>query len=169
MSNLLSKKNISRVFQLLVVIFVISRLAPQIYSNWQKQGLDLKSFDVLNVANNEIEPLFVHKKNFIIFWASWCAPCKLEMMRIKRLVDSQDVRADRVIALNPFESLSEVQKFVATTDYPFRFLSDEGLLAQRLDVKGTPTFLWVKDETIIKMSTGVHLTGLFRLESFLQD
>lgn len=169
MSNLLTKKNLSKFFQFLIVAFVISRLAPQIYSNWQKQGMELESFDTLNVATNEIESLFLYEKNFIIFWASWCAPCKLEMMRIKRLVDSQDVRADQVIALNPFESLSEVQKFVATTDYPFRFLSDEGLLAQRLDVKGTPTFLWVKDETIIKMSTGVHLTGLFRLESFLQD
>lgn len=169
MSKLLTKKNFTRIFQIFLVVFVISRLAPQVYSNWQKQGMELESFDTLNVATNEIEPLFLYEKNFIIFWASWCAPCKLEMMRIKRLVDSQDVRADQVIALNPFESLSEVQKFVATTDYPFRFLSDEGLLAQRLEVKGTPTFLWVKDETIVKMSTGIHLTGLFRLESFLAN
>lgn len=169
MSKLLTKKNFTRIFQIFLVVFVISRLAPQIYSNWQKQGSELESFDTLNVATNEIEPLFLYEKNFIIFWASWCAPCKLEMMRIKRLVDSQDVRADQVIALNPFESQSEVQSFVATSDYPFRFLSDEGVLAQRLEVKGTPTFLWVEDETIVKMSTGVHLTGLFRLESFLQD
>lgn len=169
MSKLLTKKNLTRFFQVLLVAFVVSRLAPQIYSNWQKQGMELESFDTLNIATNKIEPLFLYEKNFIIFWASWCAPCKLEMMRVKRLVDSQEVRADQVIALNPFESLSEVQKFVTTTDYPFRFLSDEGLLAQRLEVKGTPTFLWIEDETIVKMSTGVHLTGLFRLESFLQD
>lgn len=163
----MSKKKIFTILQFALFAFVLYRIVPQFYSHWQKQGQSVKSFEVLNLVTTQKEQLFINSKNFVIFWASWCAPCKLEMNRVKSLVEAGNVRADQVIALNPFETDEAVKTFLQQQSYPFRFLSDEGRLSSSLDVKSTPTFLWIKDETIEEMSSGIHLTGLFRLEKFL--
>jgi cytochrome c biogenesis protein CcmG, thiol:disulfide interchange protein DsbE len=88
---------------------------------------------------------------FINFWATWCAPCELEMPFLQSRFErySPDVV---VLAVNYGEQPEDVAEFVHRLNLTFPVLLDPTAEIQRLyRVRGYPTTLVVDQEGIIQV------------------
>lgn len=156
---------------LLLLGFLIANQAPTIANNFRKEGLKLEGLKSL-VINSEKEGQTaefppIEKKAMAIFWSTTCAPCKLEMARLKSSVENGKIPKSSLFAINPFEGRSEIKKFLAKNDYPFTFIEAPGI-SQALNVRGTPTTLFIEKGKVLSIKTGISLTGIWKAEAFFE-
>jgi thiol-disulfide isomerase/thioredoxin len=98
----------------------------------------------------------------VIFWASWCAPCKLEMQRLKSSVEAKRIPSERLFAINLFESPEVQAQFQRREQYPFTFLE---LRPFPWEIQVTPTLLLLENGRVVSQSSGLSLWGIWRAES----
>lgn len=67
----------------------------------QSHGGSLRDVDV-TTATGSIEPLGAHMRDvtLLVFWASWCGPCKLEMPIVDRFAAGETDTRISVLAVN---------------------------------------------------------------------
>ena len=168
MKKYLTKSNI---FTLLLVLFVIWRQAPLFMSNAQMEGTSLPSqmYPVVSSTAGSTEVEFPPKgsKAITIFWATWCGPCKIEMQRLQSSIQDKNISGSQIFAINPFEPTPVVKKFLAQNKYDFTFI-DASDVSNKLQVAVTPTTLFIENNIITKMSSGMSLIGIWRAEWFLR-
>lgn len=74
------------------------------------------------------------------FWATWCAPCLIEMPELEALYQQERTSGLRILAINPGESADVIQTWVEELDLHFDILLDQGRQIERLyRVRGQPT------------------------------
>jgi thiol-disulfide isomerase/thioredoxin len=104
------------------------------------------------------------------FWASWCAPCRLEK---PILAAAARKHADSVhfIGVNVLDGLQDAQRFAQEFDIPYPSLyDDDGSLLRAYQVVGLPTTVFVTADGRI---SGAHrgpfvgAEGTRRLEDYL--
>lgn len=84
------------------------------------------------------------------FWASWCQPCRAEMMELQELVDSQP-DSPRVIAVNLGETITSVENWVADLGLAYSVLLDPQLaVASLYGIRGLPTTYLLDSQLTIK-------------------
>lgn len=161
----------SNLFTLIIVAVVVFLQAPSFLNNIQQSGNKIVSqeYEVITSTSSTGEKVLFppQKRSIAIFWASWCAPCKLEMARLKSSVENGTLAKESVFAINPFEEILTIRKFLAQNDYPFTFINAPGV-AQDINVQATPTTIFIDENTITSMSSGMSLTGIWRAEFFLR-
>jgi cytochrome c biogenesis protein CcmG, thiol:disulfide interchange protein DsbE len=101
--------------------------------------------------------------SIVIYWASWCAPCKLEMARLKSSVESGSIPGSRVYAVNIFEPLKTITDFLKTNKYPFKFVNG-GRAEEIFKITATPTTVILIDSKIYSVSEGLSLVGIWKTE-----
>lgn len=99
-----------------------------------------------------------------IFWATWCAPCKFEMLRLKKSVEAGKLPRGRVFAVSLNEDAETVLSFLQKNPYPFTFLASSKA-DEVLPVAATPTLVLWKDRRVQSIGTGLSLWGIWRAES----
>lgn len=90
----------------------------------------------------------------INFWATWCAPCEVEMPELQALAQARpDVR---VIAVNVGEPPEQIQPWLAARQLDLPVLLDvEGRVAALYQLRGQPsTFVISADGTILSVIHG---------------
>ena len=114
------------------------------------------------------ETLFPPKEKnaLLIFWASWCGPCKVEMNRLERSIKDGKIAPDSVFAINAFESDIDVERFLKENNYSFQFIG-ESSLGKDLGIDRTPTTIFLEKTKIVSMNSGMSLIGIWRAEWFL--
>jgi peroxiredoxin len=89
----------------------------------------------------EIDENLEHDATLMIFWATWCKPCKLEFQDIKQLEEKLtdiDINILTVSVDSP-HSLAKIKAFANSHDYDFTYLLDiEGELKTLLLVNEIP-------------------------------
>lgn len=123
--------------------------------------------EILDIRTQKTITFPPEGKYALLFWSTTCPPCLLEMSRLRSSVQEKSLSGEKIFAVNPYESEQAIGKFLKKNDYPFRFVKIPGL-ARELDVSATPTTAWFDQDKLIYQKTGVSLTGIFRLESFLK-
>jgi len=74
------------------------------------------------------------------FWASWCAPCLVEMPSMQRLKTAMDGRPFAILAVNVKESKSKAWRFKKLLNVSFTTLLDsDGAASEAWDVNFYPT------------------------------
>lgn len=74
------------------------------------------------------------------FWASWCAPCRIEMPALQALANAPGDDRVVVLAVNFKESPAAIARFVQTTGLTLPVVADEqGLLAKQFGVTIFPS------------------------------
>lgn len=152
-----------------LTIFLIITALPRVINNFDKEGqrLETEKYKIIEVSNVEKDISFPGKQRSIaIFWATWCAPCKLEMARLSSSVRNGAIPSGSIIAINPFESTNIVRSFLKKESFPFIFIEDRGI-SQRLNINTTPTTLFIENKKIISLSSGLSFIGIWKAEQFL--
>ncbi|HUO25283.1 MAG TPA: TlpA disulfide reductase family protein [Candidatus Aquilonibacter sp.] len=110
---------------------------------------------------------FRGKKVVVSFWASWCAPCRLEMPILAEFYKKNHVGANdfEILAVSIDEDPKEVMKFASAQKLNFPVLLDsERKIADAYGVDGIPT-LFVVDENgkVAYGHAGFDMTLQFQL------
>lgn len=161
------KIKFSYVFNLLLLAFLAWRIMPiyQANSAIENHVLTSRKYPISNTKALTEFPL-KDANSIAIFWATWCAPCKLEMARLKLSVDQGHMRPDQVFAINMGEDPKIVRQFLLEAPYPFTFI-DAYSIAQSLNIQSTPTLLMLEGEEIVSATSGISFSWLWRAEFFL--
>ena len=149
--------------------FVAWKQIPLLLSNMEKEGEKLapSTYQVINPKTpGETLALPSSGKNILVFWATWCGPCKVEMNRLKESVVAGKIGDRAIVAISAGESPETVKKFLAKDSYPFTFIHAPEI-GRELDVHVTPTTVFLENGVVTRMSSGLSLIGIWRAEAFL--
>lgn len=84
------------------------------------------------------------------FWASWCAPCRVEMPHLQNASLKYNGRA-AIIGVNQGESQKTIADFAAEQGITYPLLVDESQDVNYLyDVRGLPTTVFIGADGIVR-------------------
>lgn len=167
--NLKSLGKILNVLLTLAVLVLIAFKIPNIYANFKRQGTMVPEFSVLTSHDIEFSYKDIARKKVLVFWATWCPPCELELSRINELVKEKRIPAESILAISIQEEKGLVDKTVKERGYLFPVGYDlDGQVSNMFAVEGTPTVVFInEDKTINWQSTGLSPLLKYRLKFFL--
>lgn len=163
----MKKQKHNLIFTILFIAFFLVIQGPNLINNFQMQGSQLKEMEAKLVANDKDVTFPPENNSVVLFWATWCAPCKLEMKRLQQSIENKDIKATQVYAYNPFETHDVIKKFISQSHYDFQFIETKPSLEKIVHVQATPTYLWLEGNHIYRMTTGISIVNLWWLEYFL--
>lgn len=163
MKKYLTKSNILTAAIFAVVLFL---QAPTWFANSGVEKKHVYNFKLKNIETNQ-EIIVDKSQNYIFFfWATWCAPCKLEMERYRTSIKDKKIPKGNFWAINPFEPVHVIKKFLKQNPYPFTFIDDGNEISRALEVRATPTATFIEKGRVLRQSTGISLIGIYRAEWF---
>ncbi len=124
--------------------------------------IDKKFVDLPEEAN---EPAL------IIFWNTWCGPCKIEMRRLQNSIIEGKIPSGKVYAISMGEPVKTIESFVLEHEYAFQFFVDtESKNLQTYKVPGTPTtYHFNRHHQVIWAATGLDPLSIQRAEKLFAD
>ena len=85
------------------------------------------------------------------FWATWCSPCRHEMPFLQQVYEDWPEDKLVLLTINVGESSSQVAEFMQNYGFSFPVLLDsEGNVAQRYNVRGIPTTVFIDKYGVIQ-------------------
>ncbi len=130
-----------------------------------------RDFVLQDVAGNTVHLSDFDDRPIVLnFWATWCAPCRVEMPDLQAAFDAHQDDGLVILAINREESINAVQTFFYDEmNLTFTPLLDaEAEVARLYNVANYPTSIFVDREGRV---TAVHL-GLMveeQIEGYLAD
>lgn len=163
--------NLSNLIFLAALIYLIYQKAPSIYEHYQAQGIKIPAQQMNLISGEKIDLAKSAKPYAIVFWATWCGPCDIELLRLQKMITNGDINAESVIAVSIGEELTTVAKAAKERNYTFLVATDESYnIANAFKVKGTPTVVLVNQDMSIEwISTGISPSLEFRVKKHLID
>ena len=161
------KNNFQQTATIVLVVFLLLKI-PAVFKMYQKHGEVLPTGQVVHLSG-QVESVPAAKKQVLVFWATWCGPCSVELGRIQSLVDKNKIDKNSILAISIGESREVVQGHVTQKKYTFPVAIDiDGALASLYEVNGTPTvFLVDENKNIQWMTVGLSPSLELRLKNFL--
>lgn len=153
------------VFALVAVTALVLR-GPFLIEQFQKEG---EIITPVTISGVQIPP--PGEKAVLVFWATWCGPCSVELSRINSAIAKGEVSPRHFYAVNMGEDQSLIDRTVKEKKYLFPVIRDgNGELAAKLGVTATPTIAFIdKDSTVKWLSSGLSPTLIFRISSFQKN
>ena len=151
---------------LILILFVLVNRLPAFIEQNSLQGTKLNPV----MLDGKLFPI-PNKKSVLVFWATWCGPCTIELKRIQSAIDSKEISSNNIFAVNMGENPELVNRAIHDRKYSMPVVFDKfGELAQTLRVKGTPTIALI-DETgkIDWISSGLSPSLIYRIKYFLKE
>lgn len=117
-------------------------------------------FDLADLAG-EVHSLQRYRGSvvFLNFWATWCAPCRIEMPDLQELHDELGDTADfTMLAINLQEDAAQVRRFATELELTFQILLDSsGKTSAAYGARTLPmSYLIDKDGAILARIIGVR-------------
>lgn len=92
-------------------------------------------------------PDFEGKAVIIDFWATWCAPCKIQAKMLEKMHEELGGKGVHFLAINVGEDPETVKQYVEETPFSYSVLLDpEEELSVRYQIYGLPTVMVVDPE-----------------------
>lgn len=116
-------------------------------------------------------PQELHKPAALIFWATWCGPCQIEISRVRELAAENKIKAEQVYLLSIAEDPELILKTATERNYPFHLLHDmNGDAFNFYKVRATPTTVFIDQAGKISwIGTGLSPTLGLRMEKHLKQ
>lgn len=152
-----------------VVLVLLAAKIPGMIENFKTEGSIAPDFSVMTNNGLAFDTKDLHAKKVLVFWATWCPPCEMELSRINELIKDKRIPAEAILAISMQEDKSLVDKIVAERGYQFPVAYDlDGKVSQLFKIQGTPTLVFLNgDKTIRWLSTGLSPLLKLRLNVFL--
>lgn len=170
-------KYLGRVFNILIWGLVIVLLLQRL-SLWQKEnqqkGQQIEPTVVqLLQADGTLTPtpLFSDSsRKVLIFWATWCGPCTVELSRVQKLIAKNEIPSKDILAISIQEAPGTVLQALKERKYTFPVALDlDGKIAHDFQVRGTPTTVYLENGKVARISTGLSLLVEKNLKDFLNQ
>lgn len=153
------------VFAGLAILALILR-GPVFVEHFQKEG---KKIVPVSLEGNLLPP--PGEKAVLVFWATWCGPCTVELSRISSAIAKGEISSRHLYAVNMGEDRAVIERTMAEKKYQFQVVRDtQGELASKLGVSATPTIAFIdRDSTVKWLSSGLSPTLIFRISHFQKN
>ncbi len=154
------KPKFEHLLWLLVLGLAVMIQGPRTYKNWKMEGMEAAT------ASNLVDvqyglTLTQTPPRVFVFWATWCQPCSLELLRIQNLIDKGKMDKDRIIAVSLDDSPDELRRIVQERKYTFPVVWDKNAaLAQTYQVEVTPTLIAIGEKGRVVWATSGISPGL---------
>lgn len=140
---------VTLVFTVLLAAYVFA-VAP-----WEIDdltGREMPSFTLKDMSGNTVtESTFKGKVLLINFWATWCAPCKVEMPSLNSLFNKLKDKGFMILAISVDESDEAVSKFLKDTPLDFPVLRDREIdISAKYKVYAYPTTFLIDSKGIVR-------------------
>ncbi len=116
-----------------------------------KTGSPVPTFSLPSTSGNQIGiEQFKGKAVLVNFWATWCAPCLVEMPLLQTVSERHKDELI-ILAINSEESMDSVKPFLEKNHLTFPILMDEeGKVANMFGIYGYPVSFFVDKQGIIR-------------------
>jgi len=153
-----------------LVIFLLMQRVPTWIRSYNQQGTKPPEALVLVSLDGKEVAIPTQSKKALVYWATWCGPCDVELARLKRLVANGKIAASDVIAISIDRDPEALRRTVIEKQYPFIVVHDfDGSAARLFAVEVTPTIILLNADGTVEWSTsGISPTLEWRLLSFLR-
>jgi len=125
-------------------------------------GYSAPDFELENLAGEKVK-LSDYRGQVVVlnFWATWCAPCRIELPVLKGLPKKYDDDSLVVLAIDQGEPKEEVAAFAQKNGFPFTVLLDTDLsLGKAYKARTIPTTYVVDADGVIQYKRrGVLIPG----------
>ena len=145
---------------LLIFILGIFFLSLNKSSNYNTESLVGNKLDEIELVSFEDNSIFTNddfKKNsftLINFWASWCAPCRVEHPQLMELSKENNIK---ILGVNFKDKKINALKFLKDLGDPYEYLTRDsnGKQSVNFGIYGIPESILIDNElTIIKKFVG---------------
>jgi cytochrome c biogenesis protein CcmG/thiol:disulfide interchange protein DsbE len=167
--NIKKYLSISNFLVLVIISILFYTKYPQIKENFISQGQTITdNFQLVEFRTAENIPFPSNQKQVVVFWATWCGPCKVELARLQNLVENKKINPQQVLAVSLDENVSMLRDFLKNTNYGFLVVHDTtSQLGQKFNIFGTPTILLIDENNEVQWrTTGISPTLEVRVLSF---
>lgn len=108
--------------------------------------------------------------SILLFWTTYCGPCKIEMRRLVEAVQSGKIPGQNVYAISVGEDPAVVEDYVLKHEFPFQFFVDEDRQGTKeFIIKGTPTIYHLDGSNhVVWAATGIAPDLIQRAEKLFQ-
>lgn len=153
MNQKLKKYLISFIKYAIFFIVVINLVSYYKSLDLNKNRLEIRSFELLDGTNYEIEkdkPLLIH------FWATWCPICALEEQNIETI--SKDYQVITIATQSG--SSEEIKEYLEKNNLSFKVVNDNlATLSREFNIKAFPTtFIYDKNQNLKFSEVGYSST-----------
>jgi len=161
----------SNLIWLALFSFILINRVPQWVKSYRQQGGQVSGEAIVYRLDGTPMHLPGAEKKALIFWATWCGPCTLELKRVQRMISANSISSEDVIAISLDQEREVVERTVATRGYTFTVAHDPSLgLARLFAVEGTPTVVLINaDKSVHWITSGVSPTLEVRLAQFFKS
>ena len=149
-------QNIIKIIIFLIFFFIISVFYISLTreTNYDTSNLINKKITEFKVINADETGFYTRddlKKNdftLINFWASWCAPCKVEHPILMRLSKSKKLK---ILGVNFKDKNKQAKKFLSDLGNPYDFLAKDinGKQSVSFGIYGIPESILINNELLI--------------------
>ena len=149
-------QNIIKIIIFLIFFFIISVFYISLTreTNYDTSNLINKKITEFKVINADETGFYTRddlKKNdftLINFWASWCAPCKVEHPILMRLLKTKKLK---ILGVNFKDKDKQAKKFLSDLGNPYDFLAKDinGKQSVSLGIYGIPESILINNELLI--------------------
>jgi peroxiredoxin len=148
-SGSLKKKILVLSFSLL---FILTAFAVEQGITVGKAAPDFK-LGVIGGSNPVSLSQYRGKPVFIVFWATWCGPCRREIPALKELYAKYSPKGVQFVsvAVGWRQSEEDVSRFKTTQQLPYQILWDkDNTVAEKWGVQSIPTNLILDQDGVIR-------------------
>lgn len=168
MKNFVKKIKPSNILFIGLFIYLAVTRFPVLYENSKLEETKVRDQQVTFLTGETKLLTELPPKKILIFWATWCPPCRFEIFRFRSSFEDKSLPLDQIFFVNMGESDLEVKKFLKTNNYNFKVIMDRsGGLSQLFSVSGTPTVIHLEQLQIKKVSMGISPLGIISAKNFL--
>jgi cytochrome c biogenesis protein CcmG/thiol:disulfide interchange protein DsbE len=164
------KKIFNILFYTVIALLLITKV-PGIYENFKKQNHPAPLANLKRLSGEEISFPVPNQKMIVVFWATWCGPCKVELNRLNKMMAQGKIKSNQLLAISIQESKETVQDFLLKNPFQFLIALDEsGQVAQMYNVRGTPTIVFLDEASNVNwITTGLSPALELRVQNFLKN
>jgi len=137
-----------------------------------KLGQPAPDFSTMDLSNSPVSLASYHGKKVVLldFWATWCGPCRMEMVELQSLQDKFKDKGFEILSLNQGEASDDVKRFIERKRYDFHVLLDsDGAASAKYGVRAIPTLVLVDKDGIIQWLQVGYEKGSSKLEQKIQS